>query len=435
MVAKIKEPKNFRKAIYYNEHKVNEGKAECIAAGNFLKTAADLSLFDKMQRFKSLIQLNEGITYNTLHISLNFHPSERFSRDRLIEIAGTYLEKIGFGDQPFLVYRHDDTFHPHVHIVTTTIREDGTSIDINYIGRDRSEPARKEIEIAYGLVQAEGRRKSTEQNIKPLDAQRLRYGKSETKRGITNVLGTVLQKYVFSSLAELNAILSLYNVRADRGAPGSRSYERGGLLYQILDDQGNPVGIPIKASAIYSKPTLAFLTKEFEKHMDKPPIARKKLKHTIDLVLHAKPGSLDDFVRQLRNEQIHVVPRRNKEGVIYGLTFVDTRNKVVFNGSDIHKDYTALHLLTKLGLDAKLNPLPPAEKAVRQPTRPATDLTPSSQLPLPFASRRPGTHSSSRKSLEPDETQFHSRSVAEEDQTPIELSKDKKKRRNQKPNH
>jgi len=434
MVAKIKEPKNFRKAIYYNEHKVEEGKAECIWAENFLKTAVYLSIQEKMHRFNSLVKLNEGITYNTLHISLNFHPSEQFSKERLAEIAGVYMQKIGFGDQPFLVYQHNDTPHPHVHIVTTTIREDGTNITIHNIARDRSEPARKEIELAYNLVQAESRKKATQQEIKPLDALQLQYGKTETKRGINNVLDAVLSRYTFNSLEELNAILSLYHVRAFRGNPGSRTYNTGGLLYQLLDTQGRPAGIPIKASSIYSKPTLAYLKKEFEKHHEKPLVHRKRIQNAIDLAIRAKPDNFDDFARRLKSEQVYVVARMNKDGIIYGLTFVDTKNKAVFNGSDIGRNYSAAQILAKLRLDQKLARLSPGTTIIPPKAGKVSDKPDNTQLSLPLPpehvlSRSPGFSS--------DDDPFHIplRPLLEDEQTPAELLVDKKRKRNQKPTH
>jgi len=434
MVTKIKEPKNFRKAIYYNEYKVEQGKAECIAAQNFLKSVENLSIQEKLHRFKSLIELGEGITYNTLHISVNFHPSERFSKEKMAEIGRVYMEKIGFGEQPFLIYQHHDTAHAHMHIVTTTIREDGNPIDINNIGRNQSEQARKEIEIAYNLVKAEDQKKSLQEEIRTLDAQRLQYGKSETKRGITNVLDTVLAKYTYSSLEELNAVLSLYNVRAFRGGPDSQMFKKGGLLYQLLDEEGRPVGVPVKASSIYSKPTLKYLQKEFQKHLEKRLTHKKRVQQAIDLAIRAKPHTLDDLAKYLKKEQVYVVARRNKDGFVYGVTFVDTKNKVVFNGSDLGKGYSAQQVLARINLDQQLNPLPPGTKIVLPPAGRRPDQAPDTQLPLPFPTQH--THYTFPSALSDDDPYvIPLRPSRDDEQTPVELLVDKKRKRNQKPNN
>src|SRR4051812_7427600 len=123
------------------------------------------------------------------------------------------MNKIGFGEQPYLVYQHFDSGHTHLHIVTTNIQADGRRIDTFNIGRNQSTKARIELEQKYKLVQALGR-KITDKEIRPA-CQKIHYGKSETKRAISNVLAYVLNHYKYSSLAELNAVLKLYNVVAD----------------------------------------------------------------------------------------------------------------------------------------------------------------------------------------------------------------------------
>ena len=68
------------------------------------------------------------------------------------------MDKISFGEQPFLVYNHTDAGHPHIHIATINIKPDGNRIDIHNIGRNQSEQARKEIEIEFNLIKASKRK-------------------------------------------------------------------------------------------------------------------------------------------------------------------------------------------------------------------------------------------------------------------------------------
>jgi len=65
---------------------------------------------------------------------------------------------------------------------------------------------------------------------------------------IQNILENVLNRYKYTSLPELNAVLHQYNVKAERGTENSKVYQTGGLLYRVLDTNCNPVGVPIKAS-------------------------------------------------------------------------------------------------------------------------------------------------------------------------------------------
>src|SRR6476660_318680 len=266
MVAKITVPNSIKRALNYNEQKMKEGVAECIYAHNFLKEAEQLNFYEKLNRFDGLIALNKRASTNTVHISLNFGLNEKIEKEKLAEIASVYMEKIGFADQPYLVYQHLDAGHPHIHIVSTNIQKDGRRISLHNLGRNESTKARKEIEIAYKLVKAEDQKKQQSDEIKPVNAQRVNYGKSPTKRGIVNVLDAVIPKYKYASLAELNAVLKLYNLIADRGKEEGIIFKKRGLVYRILDEKGNKIGVPVKASSIYNNPTLSYLEIKFKEN-------------------------------------------------------------------------------------------------------------------------------------------------------------------------
>lgn len=349
MVVKIKSPHSLQRALNYNEKKVQKGQAECIHAENYLLNPDQMNFYEKMERLQNLISRNERAKKsNTLHISLNFDPSEKLKMDKLISIAKVYMDKIGFAEQPYLVYQHNDAGHPHIHILTTNIQADGKRIDTYNIGRNQSEAARKEMENKFGLVRAQQKKQLQSPDVKPLQAQKVQYGKSETRRSITNVLDTVLPNFKFTSLAELNAILKQYNVVADRGLETSKMYQSNGLVYRLLDEKGNKIGVPIKSSLIYNKPTLKNLEKRFEENEVVRQPDKKKLKLSIDWILSNKPQNLEQLIAALRSEGIQTVLRKNKDGRTYGITFIDYRTKSVFNGSDVGKQYSINILQQKL---------------------------------------------------------------------------------------
>ncbi len=354
MVAKITVPISIQRALNYNEHKMQEGKAECIYAHNFLKDADQLNFYEKLHRFEDLISLNKRARTNTIHISLNFAMGEKIEKQKLTEIASVYMNKIGFEEQPYLVYQHLDAGHPHIHIVSTNIKNDGKRISLHDIGRNESTKARKEIEIAYNLVKAEDQKKQQADEIKPINASRVTYGKSPTKRGITNVLDAVLSKYKYASLPELNAILKLYNLTADRGKENGIIFNKRGLVYRILDEKGNKIGVPIKASSIYNKPTLSYLEKQFQQNEILKQQFIRNLKTSIDWIMVRPPNSLQAFKQALEKEKINLVIRQNDNGIIYGLTYIDHNTKCVFNGSDIGKEYSAKSILEKCAISQSL---------------------------------------------------------------------------------
>ena len=348
MVAKITTPKSIEAALNYNEKKVQKGNAICLHAANYLKDAKDMNFYQKLNGFERLNTLNERATTKTLHVSLNFDPSEKLAENKLLQIASDYMERIGFGNQPYLVYKHEDAGHPHIHIVSTTIKQDGSRINTHNIGRNQSEKARKEIEQLYGLVKAERQQQLTKPGIKPVDVENAVYGKSETKRSISNVVGAVFSQYKFASLPEFNAALKQFNVVADRGKEEGRIYKNRGLVYRILDAKGNKVGVLIKASSISCKPILDNLEKKFAANEAAKESLKPFVKIKLDDCLSQSPSTMKELTEQVKQKNIYTVLRKNAEGRLFGITFIDNQNRVVFNGSDLGKGYSAAALQTRL---------------------------------------------------------------------------------------
>jgi len=342
MVTVIKTGHSIHRIFNYNENKVKEGVAECIGAGNYPIDQDKMSLPIKLNRFLKQMELNENVKRSSVHISLNFHPSEsHLSKEKLLEIAEIYMKQIDFGKQPYLVYQHHDAGHPHIHLVTTNIEVDGKWIDLHHLAIRKSESARKIIENDFGLMAAETQKKQEQYQIKPISVSKALYSKSQTKMAIQNVLEAVVSQYRYASLHELNAVLKQYNVMTERGSENSRVFQHNGLLYRILDAEGNPVGVPIKASLFYNNPTLKFLEGKFVENERKRMLHKARIKNAIDMLLTGKKVPLQDLINALEKQVIHVALRRNGTGLIYGITYVDHQTKCVFNGSVLGKQYSA----------------------------------------------------------------------------------------------
>src|SRR5699024_2213673 len=120
---------------------------------------------------------------------------------------------------------------------------------------------------------------------------------------------SVVASYKFTSLPELNAVLRQFNVTADRGKKGSRMYEKKGLVYQLLDENGNKTGIPIKASSIYGKPTLSNIEKQYAPNKKARKPYGKRLRYLLDKVLATH--SQKELTDLLEKQQVRVLFREN----------------------------------------------------------------------------------------------------------------------------
>ena len=343
MVAVINTGHSLRSIFQYNENKVSLGAAQCIGEGNYPMDVDRMSADFKLKLLLKQLELNENVTRSSVHISLNFDPSETgLPKEKLLEIASVYMTKIGFGHQPYLVYQHHDSGHPHIHIVSIKVQADGRRIDMQNIGRNQSETARKEIEKQFNLVQASARNKQQLTELKAVNSSKLQYGAAETKKAVSGILNAVIPNYKFTTIGELNAVLNLYNVSAERGSENSKMFLHRGLVYRIIDKDKKPVGVPMKASSFYSRPTLQNLEKKFVSNKTARSADLKKVKNEIDLAfLSSKKISVSQLEAILQKKGIAMVCRKNDQGLLFGITYVDHITRCVCNGSALGKQYAA----------------------------------------------------------------------------------------------
>jgi hypothetical protein len=157
VVAVIKTGHSILRLLNYNENKVMEGALRSfLGAQNYPIDGARLTFRQKLNRLKNQAALNENVTRNSMHISLNFDPvGKTFMAHRLQEIAEVYMDKIGLADLPYLVYRHFDAGHPaYPYRFGQSAGRSGRRVETQNMGKNQSEKARLEIEKAYGLVPA-----------------------------------------------------------------------------------------------------------------------------------------------------------------------------------------------------------------------------------------------------------------------------------------
>ncbi|GGB26180.1 relaxase/mobilization nuclease domain-containing protein [Puia dinghuensis] len=345
MVVRIRTGKSIRGALSYNERKVTKGNADLLLASGFSCEVNRLGFSEKLRRFELLTEKNKWVQTNTLHLSLNFSPKEQLSPEKMQMIALDYMNRIGFGEQPFLVYRHRDANHPHIHIITTNIQKTGRRISLHNIGRTKSEPARKAIEEAFNLVKAETAKKQTVPQLTALELLPAKYGKEETKQTITNILGEVLRTYKFSNLMELNVILRQRNVLADRGPINSRMYNHGGLVYSLLDKNGFRTGIPIKASNIYGAPILKMLEKKFAANAVRKLTTTQSARNAVSYNLtHSR--TIGEFSSKLQARNIFLHFDKDIQGNIETVYFVDHKNKATYSNEELNIPLSDLDRLT-----------------------------------------------------------------------------------------
>ena len=261
------------------------------------------------------------------------------------------MQKLGYGNQPYIIFKHEDIERKHIHIVSLRVDSNGKKInDSNEYCRSKA--ITEELEQKYGLHPAQGQKKGEDWQLTPVDIS-----KGNLKKQIANVVKPLLKMYRFQSIGEFRALLSLYNIGMEevKGEANGHSYH--GILYSALDKDGEKSGTPIKSSVL-GKPT-GITAIEKQMQQSGTVIKDKKLKERTRRIVSAamrRPRTEADFRRELSAQGIDLVLRRNEDNRIYGVTFIDHRSRVVLNGSRLGKDFSA-NVFNEYFLNAAETPL------------------------------------------------------------------------------
>ena len=337
MVAKINIGSNLYGALAYNQEKVNEGLGKILGANLvFEPTDGKFNISECMDDFMQFVPAHFRTEKPVFHVSINPHPDDRLIDEQLTDIGREYMERLGYGNQPYLIFKHEDIGREHIHIVSLRVDSNGKKID-GYKEHERSKEITEHLERKYNLNPAEGQKRSEQWELTPVDAS-----KGDLKKQIAAVIKPLASMYHFQSMGEYKAVLSLYNINVEelKGEVKGKPYR--GLLYSATDSEGNKVGNPLKSSSFGKSVGYDGLEKRMAKSAER--IKTKNLKaHTLKAVSEAKQicSSESEFRAKLRQQGIDVLFRRNDEGRIYGATFIDHTTRTVLNGSRLGKDYSA----------------------------------------------------------------------------------------------
>ncbi|WP_454059233.1 conjugal transfer protein MobB [Elizabethkingia ursingii] len=340
MIAKISHGANLYGVISYNQRKVEQEKAVLLLS-NKLPTSYNLSHFTPLMLrfFEPYLVVNIKTEKPVLHISLNPDPKDHVSDDRFREMAQRYMEEMGYGNQPFLVYKHQDIERTHIHIVSICIDENGRKIKDTFEKRRSMETCRKlENEFQLAPITSKKRGDAELFNFTPVD-----YRKNDVKGQMASVIRYLPKYYSFSTLGEYNALLSLFNITYEKVEAQIKGTTKTGLLYFALNEKGNKVSNPLKASLfgkIAGLPELSLRMNGVKTKSDERTILRSQIRGLVqDAILPAR--SEKDFKTLLLQKGINIVIRKNDAGRIYGITFIDHNSHSVWNGSRLSKDLSA----------------------------------------------------------------------------------------------
>ena len=245
MIAKISATENLGGALGYNFKKVEKGEASILLATELYQDRGGrYTMAEVFADMQALIPEKCRTKKMVFHCSLNPHPDEKLSDERLTQIAKEYMEALDYGNQPYIVFKHNDIAREHIHIVSLRIDGKGKKINDKFEKR-RSKQITDALERKYSLIPSS---KVTDREME--EVSKIDTTKGNIKEQVAETLRSVLKHYEFCSLGELNAILSVYNLAVEEVKTEFRGKKYEGLVYVPTDDKGDKVSSPIHSSDI-----------------------------------------------------------------------------------------------------------------------------------------------------------------------------------------
>ena len=337
MIAKISSSANLAGALGYNFKKVVSGDASVLLAeGLYANPGGGYTMEEVLSDMQAAIPKMCRTKNVVFHCSLNPHPDEKLSDEQLTQIAQEYMQALGYGEQPYIVFKHNDIEREHIHIVSLRVNSAGEKINDKFENR-RSKRITDLLERKYGLIPStptKEQRTNAPASQENLTSNNIRSEIAQTLRGI-------LTHYHFCSLGEFKAILGAYQLTVEEVKNTYRGREYNGLVYAPTDEAGNKLCPPIHASKIGRGVGYAAVQHKMKqsKQSIKPFIAG--VRQRVLAVMRTSPRSEEGLLDRLEKSELSCIIRKSEGGRIYGITFIDDNLGIALNGSRLGKGYAA----------------------------------------------------------------------------------------------
>ena len=336
MIAKISATENLGGTLGYNFKKVEKGEASVLLAAELYQNKEGRYTMEEVFADMQALMPKKCRTKKTMfHCSLNPHPDEKLSDEQLVQIAKEYMEALGYGKQPYIVFKHNDISREHIHIVSLRVDCRGRKINDKFEKR-RSKQITDALERKFGLIPSSKVSGKVETETPKVDIDR-----GNIKEQVASVIRMVLKHYKFCSLGELNTILNKYNLAVEEVKTEFRGKKYDGLVYVPTDDKGDKVSSPIHASDIGRGVGYTAVQNKMQKSKQaiKPLISI--IRYRVLQTMRTSPKTEEEFQQRLEEQGLRVFIRKNESGRIYGITFIDDKEGIALNGSRLGKGYAA----------------------------------------------------------------------------------------------
>ena len=255
MVIVIHQSVSTQNALFYNEKKVQQKKAVFYQSGN----TPTINPFtgskqDRWNSIKEIEERNTRVKKKGLHISFNPTVSDliKLGDSGIRTEIKNLMGHLGYGNQPYFVYKHADLDRVHFHIVSTRIdQQTGKKIKDNY-EKEKVQRFIQSLEQKYELTKQKTQEKT---NLK------LSASSSNLKRNLENLFYELNRIDSITTKQLYDKSLELFNVEI-------RKSGRGHVVF-VTDGNGNPIRYPMRLSDFKERPKF-YVAAKVEKEIQQP---------------------------------------------------------------------------------------------------------------------------------------------------------------------
>lgn len=314
--------------VGYNEQKVSGGTASVAYCSNIEDKSDPMKTF---QQYENASVRTEKLSF---HASINPASGEKLDKDKMIEFVKEYMEGMGYGDQPYILYKHNDIDREHYHIVSVRVDKNGKKINDSFEGR-RSAKLLKELAKKYGFTvgKANDFRKSDAINVRRFDPKKPNYS------GQIESLMRDVMKYHFTTVNQFQtAMRSLGVEMVFKSCCGRTEIS----FYGLDPSTGKRCTGRIKEKNLHTPVYEQILLRSFDCGKNKCNDERQRTGKVVQFCF-GNATSEKHFLSLLAKFGISVEFSRNLEGRIFGATFIDHEQQCSFKASEL-KGITAADL-------------------------------------------------------------------------------------------
>ena len=322
MVLKIMQPASSSSfSLEYNESKCATGEA-CLIHTNCIDES--LGIEDTFSRYERRNLRTENLSF---HMSVNPSPDEHLTEDQVKAFISDIMKGLGYGSQPYVVYRHSDIDREHYHVVSVRVNDQGRKIP-DFQENRRCLQLLSALAPQYGLSVGNG------------DGQRFATMGIDPRR-FNPIGGNIMEqiriiaqecfKYHMTSFQQFKFIMQAHGLEVKE-----RTGSKPEIVIRGLNQDGIPCTAPITEAELQKA-----LYSEYEARamecMGRSGIKQRERARICGITASCLEHSTSErhFKNMLARFDIDIHLHRTKEGRIFGATFVDHSTKCAFKSSEL----------------------------------------------------------------------------------------------------